>query len=148
MKLFFAATALLMSACATQASTPIAQSAALPVSDHVTIIAKSTLIPGKLEEVKAIAEELAAHTRDTEEGALSYRWFLNEDGSEFTVVETYASSEAVLFHVSNYAPFAERLAGTRSSQTIEVYGNVSPELQAIIDGAGFDLHSPMTGFSR
>ncbi len=45
------------------------------------------------------------------------------------VWETYANSEAVLFHFDNYKPFAPRLNESRAFVSMEVFGNASDTLK-------------------
>ena len=114
----------------------------------ITVVATGKVTPGKLDELIAVATELVAHTQDTEDGAMSYRWFLSEDKTEVTVIETYENSAAVMFHGSNYVPFIERLAPLRSTTSITLYGDLSPELRAVVDKAGYQVNASMSGFIR
>ena len=113
--------------------------AELTPSDQITIVAVSEVVPDKLEELVTVVTELAEHTQTTEPGAISYRWFLSEDKTVMTVVETYADSAAVLFHGTNYLPFAERLDGLRTTTSIVFYGNVSPDLESALSASGFSI---------
>ena len=115
---------------------------------EIAIVAVSKVKPGKLEEFTAIAAELVAHVESTEEGALSYRWFVGSDNETVTVIENYASSEAILFHAQNYAAHAARLADLRESASITVFGNVSEQLAKGLSAQGVAIHSPLVGFAR
>lgn len=145
----FIMSALFLSACAAGPFNNIADTETLAApADQITIIAKADIIPGQLEALKALVSELARHTEETEQGALAYRWFLNEDQTKVTVVETYANSEAVLFHASNYQPFAERLDSVRKATSITFYGELSNDLSAAIASMGFAAEAPISGFVR
>jgi len=45
------------------------------------------------------------------------------------VFETYANSEAVLFHFDNYKPFAPKLNEARTFVSMEIFGNASEDLR-------------------
>ncbi len=98
------------------------------MSDSVTLFVESEVVPGKLEELKAVIGRLVEHIAKTEEDTLIYSWHLNEAGTEVRVVEHYANSDAVLFHAKNYAEFAKELAALRKVKKFNVCGNPSPAL--------------------
>ena len=117
-------------------------------SEQVTVVAVATVVPGKLDELIDLVEELAAHTKETEPGMMGYRWYLNADKTEITVLETYENSAAVLFHGKNYQPFSERLDAVRTRTSLRIMGNLSPELEAAIEAGGVKGHTPFGGFVR
>ncbi len=100
------------------------------MEDRIIIIANLRLIDNRAEELKATVKDLQAHCLKTEEGMLQYDWYISETSDTIKVLETYANSEAVLFHFDNLKPFSERLAQSRSFVSLEVYGNASETLRA------------------
>jgi quinol monooxygenase YgiN len=99
------------------------------MEDRITIIATSKLINNKITELQKTVKELQEYCLKTEKGMLQYDWYISENSETIKVLETYADSEAVLFHFDNYKPFAARLSESRSFNSLEVYGNASPELK-------------------
>ena len=58
----------------------------------------------------------------TEPGTLQYDWFLNDDGTQCVVRETYASSQAVLEHLAHVGSMLGRLVELGGGMRLEVYG--------------------------
>ena len=114
----------------------------------IAVIAQSRVVEGKLDELMALVDELVEFIERTEEGNLGYEWFLNEDKTEITVLEKYASSQAIAFHGANYADYAKRLAELREPISITVLGEVSEELRAMLEKAGAEVRAPVAGFAR
>lgn len=98
------------------------------MKNRITIIATSKLLDNKLSELQEVVKELQAHCSKTEKGMLQYDWYLSADKETIKVLETYANSEAVLFHFDNYKPFASRLSESRTFVSLEVFGNASAAL--------------------
>ena len=99
------------------------------MKDRIILIATSKLIKNKLPHLQETVEELQKHCSHTEEGMLQYDWYVSEDENTIKVLETYANSEAVLFHFDNYKPYAASLSESRTFVSLEVYGNASDALK-------------------
>lgn len=99
------------------------------MENRIIIIATLELLDSKLSELQAEVKDLQAHCRKTEVGMLQYDWYVSESTKTIKVLETYADSEAVLFHFDNYKSFAPRLGEVRKFVSLEVYGSASEELK-------------------
>ena len=67
---------------------------------------------GKLGEFEAAAAALLAMVKARGPQTLEYEWFLNDDRTECIVLETFASSEALLVHADMVAEKARELFGS------------------------------------
>ncbi|MCV7065910.1 antibiotic biosynthesis monooxygenase [Mycolicibacterium farcinogenes] len=85
----------------------------------------------KLEPFKALAKEAVVAVRG-ESGALQYDWFLNEDETKCVVLEKYQDSAAVLAHMANAGALIGQLAALGGGLDLEVFGDVSSELQQVL----------------
>lgn len=64
----------------------------------ITLVSKATIKAGKIEEYKAIAEELAEFSRK-EEGCISYGLFEDmQDSNILTFIEEWKDDDALTFH--------------------------------------------------
>lgn len=97
-----------------------------------------------LEEFKRRAEEAVAVARD-EPGTLQFDCFLSADQTKCVVRERYASSEAMLAHLSNIGPLLGPLAKLGGGLDSEVFGDLSPELRQVLAPAVPTLYSHLTG---
>ncbi|OMC36750.1 hypothetical protein A5740_00315 [Mycobacterium sp. GA-1841] len=88
----------------------------------------------QLEAFKALAQQAVVAVRG-ESGALQYDWFLNESQTTCVVLEKYQDSAAVLAHLANAGAVIGQLAALGGGLDIEVFGDVSPELQQALAAA-------------
>ena len=102
------------------------------MSDIITIVVRSKIVDGKLDELKQVLAELVAHMKETEKDCLSYEWYLYEESMEVMVVERYANSDAVLFHMQNYQQFVPRMEGCRTLLNLSINGNASDTLKKVM----------------
>lgn len=105
------------------------------MSEKLTIVIKSAIKPGKAEQLKAILERVIAHCKATEPGMLVYDWYINADQSECCVIETYESSEALIFHFKNYAHFRPEMEECRDMREVNLLGSPSPQLLEMLGKA-------------
>jgi quinol monooxygenase YgiN len=71
------------------------------------IILRVKIHAGKLEDFKAVAGAFLSTVRERCPGTLEYEWFLS--GDQCVVLETFASSEALLAHVEATAAHSPQL---------------------------------------
>jgi len=93
------------------------------------VTARLTIHDGKLAEFKEVAAACMQSVREKDSGTLQYDWFLNPDGTECVVRETYRDSDAVLEHVGNLGDTMGALLAV-CDMDLEVYGSPSAELVA------------------
>ena len=118
------------------------------MKDHVSWVLEVTVKPGQLDTYKAFMDEMVAGT-STEPGTLNYEWYISEDEGTIHLFEKYASSEAMITHLSG---FLEKWAG-RFMECVDptrfiVYGDPSPAARELLAGFGPKYLGPWGGFAR
>jgi quinol monooxygenase YgiN len=104
------------------------------MTDEVAWLLELTVNPGELETVRALMEEMVASTR-AEAGALSYAWYVSDDGTTVAIYERYADSAAVLTHLATFGEnFAQRFLGAMSPTRFTVFGTPSDEAKQALSG--------------
>jgi quinol monooxygenase YgiN len=103
---------------------------------------------GRLNDAKELVSEMVEATRG-EPGTLTYEYFLSDDGASCHIYERYTDSAAVMQHLGNFGEnFAERFMACFEPTSLSVYGPVSDEARAALDGLGATYLSRLGGFSR
>ena len=86
--------------------------------------------PGQLEGFKAQAAEIMRLTREQDTHTLRYDWFINEDGTECEVHETYLNGQGLIEHNTHVmdarAVLFEKYA---YDHRMTVFGEISRELR-------------------
>ncbi len=118
------------------------------VSQTVSWNLQVSLREGRLDDARALMNDMMAATRD-EEGAKHYNWYITDDGSTCHINESYVDSDAVLVHLGNFgASFAERFLGCFQPTQLSVYGSPSDQARAALDGLGAAYLGHWGGFDR
>ena len=118
------------------------------MSDAISWSLQMSVREGRLNDAKQLVPEMVEATRG-EPGALTYEYFLSEDGASCHIYERYADSAAVMQHLGNFgANFAERFMECFEPTSFSVYGSVSDEVRAALDGFGAAYLNTLDGFSR
>lgn len=114
------------------------------MSKNVILLVESTLLTHDLVEVNALIDEVSAHCRSTEPGMVRYDWFVSPDRRRVRVVEEYVDSDAVRFHVQNYAPYLERMNAVRRIESMLLLGEPDQALVDAMQGRGAEIWAPLT----
>jgi len=81
-----------------------------------------TINPGELETVRALMNEMVESTRG-EAGALSYAWYISDDGNTVALYERYADDAATLTHLGTFGErFAQRFLGAMTPTRLTIFG--------------------------
>ena len=119
------------------------------MSDCIEWLLELDIAEGKLDDLKALAEEMVAATRADEPGALVYEYYIDPDGTRCNVVERYADSAAAMVHLGNFgAKFADRFLAILTPVRFQVHGPASDELRAALSGFGAVHLDQIAGFAR
>ena len=105
------------------------------------------ILPGQLENFRAVAGELIASTR-TEPGTLAYEWHVNDVGTICHIYERYRDSAALVTHVQGFGRVADRFLQACRPTRFSVYGAPNAEAKAAVADFGPDYYSFLGGFSR
>ncbi len=104
---------------------------------------------GELENLKSLMKEMTDQTKDSEPDALSYEWFISEDGKKCHLYERYKDSAAVLIHLDAFRKnFARRLMALADPEKMTVYGKPDEEAKKALSKGGGVFMIPVEGFSR
>lgn len=119
------------------------------MESHIFWILKLKVKPGQQDNLKALMSDMVAATKTNEPDALQYEWFINDDGSQCQIHETYKDDAAVLKHLSNFSSqFAERFLGILEPLDFEVYGNPGEEVKTALKDLNPKYMSANAGFVR
>ena len=83
---------------------------------------------GKLDALKRVAARILTIVQQKGPGTLEYEWFMSADQSECVVLETFASSEALLEHAELVAAEAAELFAVCDLVDIWLCGKPSREV--------------------
>ena len=107
------------------------------------------VIPGQLDNMKSLVNEMVAATQANEPGTLSYEYSLNADKSICHIYERYTDSSAALTHLGTFgSQFAERFMTVFKPVAFTVYGSPSEELKGALAAFGPAYMELAEGFSR
>jgi quinol monooxygenase YgiN len=118
------------------------------VADRVSWLLELAVKPGKLEDFRALMDEMVESTR-AESGALAFEWFIGEDEDVVHIYERYADSEAVLTHLATFGEtFAARFLDAVDATRLTVLGAPTDEARRSLTGLGATFLAPLGGFAR
>ncbi|MEM7284895.1 MAG: antibiotic biosynthesis monooxygenase [Actinomycetota bacterium] len=118
------------------------------MSAPITLIVESAVAEGKLNELRSLTAEVAAHCAETEDGLLTYDWFISDDSTRIRVFEQYADSDAIRFHAGNYATFLPALAECRTVERMTILGEPDDELRQMLEARGAGIFGPFASLPR
>jgi quinol monooxygenase YgiN len=117
------------------------------MSNQISWNLEVEILPGKLEDFRAVARDLIADT-ESQPGTLDYEWHLSSDNKVAHIIERYTDSAALLTHVSGFSKFAARFMGSCKPVRFSVYGDLSAEAKADLAGLNPVYYSTIGGFRR
>ena len=88
--------------------------------------------PKNLAAFKELVSKVGRLVSSNEPENQGFSWYTSPDEQEWYVLEKYSSSEGVLQHLQNIAPLVESLLANGEITRFEVFGDVSPELEAAL----------------
>ena len=101
--------------------------------DHLEVIARFKVRPGQLEAFKAQAAEIVRLSREADTHTLRCDWFLDEEGTECEVHESFPDEQGLIEHKMNTMEATERLfRECASDHRSTLYGEVSPDFLALV----------------
>ncbi|WP_025899255.1 putative quinol monooxygenase [Sneathiella glossodoripedis] len=119
------------------------------MSDHVYWIIEADIVPGKLDELKSLMQEMSAATEADEPGALNYEWSLSADETECHIFERYQDSDATMVHMGNFgSKFAKQFMSVLKPKRCRLYGAPDERVQKAMKPLGAVYLASAAGFSR
>lgn len=115
---------------------------------NVAYIIEMTIQDGKTEEFTEQANAYVTAVNDGEPGTLEYQWWISEDGRRCLLKETFDGSSSLMTHLGNVGPTLPNLLAIAPITRLEVFGDVSAEARAALDGLGASYVTHLVGFER
>jgi hypothetical protein len=121
----------------------------------IVYIDTSSIREGKLEELEAAMQHLAAFVEANVPQLISYGFFLNQDSTRMTVVAVHPDSASLEFHMDVGSDEFRKFADLIDLSRIEVYGAVSDAVldrlhrkAQMLGSATVTVHELHAGFAR
>jgi hypothetical protein len=87
-------------------------------------------------------------TARNEPDTLSYNWFINEEGTECHLLETFKDSEAFITHLDNIGPMFETLFESCTVTRAKIFDKPSDALKEVLAPLGVEYFSHFNGIRR
>jgi quinol monooxygenase YgiN len=117
------------------------------MSDSISWLLEVEILPGKLEDFRAVARDLIANT-EPEPGTFDYEWHLSPDGKTAHIFERYSDSAAMIQHVEGFGKFAARFLASCRVTKFSVYGKPNAEAKEALADLQPVYFAEIGGFSR
>ena len=112
------------------------------------MIVRQGIKPGKLDELKKMAEGLTSGVEADEPTTLGYEWFISEDGSSCYLIESYGSAEAFLLHFQNLGSKLHDMLEISPLEEMVVVGEPGPQVREMLADLGAKFYTPHVGVKR
>jgi quinol monooxygenase YgiN len=113
----------------------------------VFVVARHRIKPGKLDEFMHIGKAAFEFARDMEPETYAYRWYFDAAHTMCTVIQHYPTAAAFLTHVENMRQTRIALDAVCDT-SVEVFGNLTPEMTAILTPFGVNVSTPFMTLER
>lgn len=125
------------------------------MSDPVIVIDTSEITAGRLEDVQRAVRELARFVDENEPRAMAYNVYFDDAGTRMTVVQMHPDSASMEYHMRLAGPAFRQFSGLLRLRTMDVYGDASDDLLALLrnkaamlGAAALAVHRRHAGFTR
>jgi len=116
---------------------------------EVHLLLELTIHDGQFESFQAVANEMIAGTQG-EAGTMAYEWFLSGDPKHCRLLESYATVDALLAHLTG--PVVQQLVPKMMQYVAidrsQVYGDPGPEAAKILASFGAPIFHYWAGLDR
>lgn len=125
------------------------------MSEPIVIVDCSEVREGRLEDLRAVMDELVAFANANEPRMIFYGMYLSEDGTVMTVVQAHPESASAEYHMEAAAHIFPKFRDLIVLSTLDVYGAPSADLLArlqrkahALGTATVKVHPLHAGFAR
>ena len=118
------------------------------MSSYIVTDFQLSIKEGKLEDFKAFVDTMIEITDANEPNTLVYEWYINEDGNECHLLETFKDSDAFMAHLGNVSHMFDTLFTFAMMTRAKIYGSPSAELQRSLDPLGVEYFGHFNGVTR
>lgn len=99
------------------------------MSNRLEISAHSRVVPGRLEELKSLAEEFILQTKEKDTRTLRFDWYMTADQTETEIREEYLDAPGFVEHKTNTAAITEKMfSGPATGHRVDIFGDPPPML--------------------
>ena len=126
-----------------------------PSSEPIIYVDRSDVRPGKLAELEAALDELAAFIEEYEPRLLAYRVYFDEDRTRMTVLHVHPDAASLDFHMREAGPRFPAFAEYLRLRSIDVFGDPGDDLldrlrekAARLGDGTVRVHDLQAGFAR
>ena len=119
-------------------------------NNQIHVRAEFTIEKGKIEEFKKLIQDMSRIVKNNEPDTINYQFYLNRSETKCMVHETYTNSESTLAHITGIASktILPKIFNISKLIRLDVYGNLSEELQNVITSFDSQTFSRFTGFNH
>jgi quinol monooxygenase YgiN len=119
------------------------------MNDVVFYVCEVAIKEGQLDNFRAVMRDMVEATKANEPATMNYQWFIAPDGVTCHIFERYASSAAVVAHLTAVRErFSERYWATVEPKHFTIYGSPSDEVRKIFATLDTVFMAPIAGFAR
>jgi hypothetical protein len=126
------------------------------MAEPIVLIDTSTVNEGKLDELKAAMNELAAFVEGSGTRAIAYDMYLSDHDRRMTVVQVHPNSDSVEAQMSAAASIFAKFRDLLTMTAMDVYGDPTDSLLQVLRrksdllglGRPPTIHSLYAGFDR
>ncbi|CAI8300117.1 MAG: hypothetical protein CBD03_01380 [Rhizobiales bacterium TMED143] len=122
------------------------------MSKQIQVFYELEVLDGKADELRDIARQMVAYNQEGEPGTLVYNVYMSDDEKLLTFMETWADSEAGIFHAERFAKgnFVGQVLERTGNARLCFYGNASDDMKnwATENGFAVEYATPIDGFVR
>ena len=118
------------------------------MSGYIVTNFELSIKEGKLDDFKAVVNTMIEMTDVNELNTLVYEYYINEDGTECHLLETFKDSDAFMVHLGNVGHLFDTLFESATMTRAKIYGSPSAELQQALDPLGVEYFAHLNGIER
>ena len=119
------------------------------MSDNVYWVLELAVQSGRLNELRALMEEMVAAARNNEPATLNYEWNISDDGAVCHIYVRYENPAAVMQHMNVFGTkFTDRFAALAQITRLVAYGAANAEVKAALAPYGAIFMQQFGGFKR
>ena len=118
------------------------------MSGYIRTDVELSIKEGKLDDFKALVNTMIKMTDVNEPNTLVYEYYINEDGTECHLLETFKDSDAFMVHMGNVSHKFDTLFESATMTRAKIYGSPSAELKQALDPLGVQYFSHFNGVTR
>ena len=118
------------------------------MEQQIQILVELTIADGKIEEFKSQMPAIIERVKTNEPDMLGYQWYLSDDETKCYVIEWLKNSQAWLTHLSTAGPMLPPLFAIAPITRVEVFGDISKDVEDALKPFRAVIHKQLSGFIR